>query len=205
MKVVNLKDHTTLLLDMYHMPFGMATAKAAFYHMLKQKGVGIDANGYHFDWNDLVDGEIAVYADQPCIRSSHKVWPIPTIFIANHRFFYKDKKRHAKVDHNEDGLPPLKEVYDFYDGICCFCYEKIKHMKDASRDHHLPKSKGGGGGFKNIVLMHKQCNSNLGNLFPKKDAFGHEIEAKMKIYPSHFMLPRGMFIREEWKKPLFLE
>lgn len=205
MKVVKPEDKTTLLLDMYHMPFGIATARAAFYHMLKGKGKGIDADGYHFDWDDMVDKTISVFPDQPCLRSAHQIWPIPTTFIANHRFFYSRKKKCEKVDQNVDGLPPLSEVYDFYDGICCFCYEKIKHLRDASRDHHLPRSKGGGGGYKNIVLMHKKCNSDLGDQFPKKDAYGHEIEPQMKIYPSHFMLPKGMEMRKEWRKPLFLE
>lgn len=205
MKVVKPEEKTTLLLDMYHMPFGIATARAAFYHILKNKGVGLDANGFHFNWNNLIDGNISVYSDQPCLRSAHKIWPIPTIFIANHRFFYNKKKKVEKVDKNENGLPPLREVYDFYDGVCCFCYEKIKNIRDASRDHVVPRSKGGGGGFKNIVLMCKSCNSNLGNQYPKKDLFGHEIEPQMKIYASHFMLPKGMDLRPEWRKPLFLE
>lgn len=204
MEVVKPQDKTTLLLDMNHMPFGVSTARACFYHILKGKGKGVDANGYYFDWNDMLDNRIAVFADQPCLRSAHKVWPIATVFVANHRFFYKEKKK-RKIDHNEDGLPPLRDVYDFYEGICCFCYEKIKHIRDASRDHVTPVSKSGGGGYKNIVLMHKYCNSNLGNQHPKKDAFGHEIEPKMKIYPSHFMLPKDMSVREEWKAALFLK
>ena len=204
MNVVKLTDLTTLLLDQAHMPFGLATAKAAFYHMLKNKGAGLDADGNTYEFADMLDENLSVFPDQPCIRSVNKVWPIPTVFIANHRFFYHSKKKCAKVDPNHDGLPPLKEVFDFYDGTCCFCYEKIKHIRDASRDHYVPRSKGGGGGFKNIVLMCKSCNSNLGNQWPKKDAFGLEIEPKMKIYPSHFMLPHGMEPRKEWLKPLFL-
>lgn len=205
MKVVKPEEKTTLLLDMYHMPFGVCTARAAFYHVLKGKGKGVDADGYHFDWSDLLDGHISVHNDQPCLRSAHKIWPIPTLFVANHRFFFKEKKKASKIDHNESGLPPLRDVYDFYEGMCCYCYEKIKHIKDASRDHVVPVSKSGGGGYKNIVLMCKSCNSNLGNQYPKKDAYGHEIEPRMKIYPSHFMLPKGMEIRKEWMKPLFLE
>lgn len=203
MEIVKPQDKTTLLLDMHYMPFGIATARAAFYHTLKSKGKGIDAVGHHFDWNDLLENRISVYPDQPCLRSAHKAWPIPTIFVANHRFFYKDKKK-SKIDHNHDGLPPLRDVYDFYEGMCCYCYEKIRNIKDASLDHYLPRSRGGGGGYKNIVLMHKLCNSGLGNQFPKKDAFGHEIEPRMKIYPSHFILPRGIEMREEWKPALFL-
>lgn len=204
MKVVKLFEPTTLALDMYHMPFAVLTAKSAFYNMLKGRGVGIDADGNRFSWEDMVKQSVAVFPDNPCLRSAHNVWPIPTTFVANHRFFYQSRKC-SKVDKNHDGLPPLKEVYDFYDGICCYCYEKIKHLSEASRDHHLPRSKGGGGGYKNIVLMHKDCNSNLGNQWPKTDKFGHDIVPEMRIYPSHFMLPKGVPMRPEWMRPLFLE
>lgn len=201
MKVVKPQDRTTLLLDMHYMPFAIATARAAFYHILKGKGHGLDANRNHFDWNSLINESVAVYPDQPCLRSAHKIWPIPTIFVANHRFFYKKKR---KLDENDEGLPPLKEVYDFYEGVCCYCYEKIKNIRNASRDHYLPRSRGGGGGYKNIVLMCKSCNSNLGNQWPKKDAFGHEIEPRMRSYPSNFTIPKEIEMRDEWKECLFL-
>lgn len=203
MQAVKTSEPTTLALDSCYMPFAVITAKAAFYSMLKGRGKGIDANGAHYSWDDMLKKNVAVYPDQPCLRSAHEIWPIPTIFVANNRFFYGGKKK--KRDDNFDGLPPLEDVYDFYDGICCFCHEKIKGLKDASRDHHLPRSKGGGGGYKNIVLMHRKCNSNLGNQWPKMDKFGEDIEPEMKIYPSHFVLPKRVKMRPEWARPLFLD
>ena len=203
MKVVNPQTPTTLLLDMTYMPFGVATAKGAFYGILKGRGKGLDAYGVPFDWNQLLSRNISLMPDQPCMRSAPKdgndvVWPIPTVFVANHRFFFKPSKN------KEDNLPPFAEVFHFYDGICCFCGEKIKSIKDASREHVHSRALGGADGIRNIVLAHKICNSLAGHEMPKLDHNGQEIIPKMKVYPSHFVLPRNIEMRDEWKPFLFL-
>ena len=203
MKIVNPDTPTTLLLDMTYMPFGVATAKGAFYCLLKNRGKGLDAYGVPFDWDKLVSGNISLSADQPCMRSAPKdgkdvVWPIPTVVACNHRFFFKPRKR------GEDNLPPLGEVYDFYQGMCCFCGEKIKHIRDASREHVHSRALGGSDGIRNIVLAHKLCNSLAGHAMPKLDKDGNEIIPKMRVYPSHFVLPRNVDTREEWKQFLFI-
>jgi 5-methylcytosine-specific restriction endonuclease McrA len=202
--IVQPHTPTTLLLDNSYMPFGVATAKGAFYGMLKGRGVGLDAFGIPFDWDKLLMRDLSILPDQPCMRSAPKggnetIWPIPTVFIANHRFFYRPRKK------NEDTLPSVREVYDFYHGMCCFCGEHIRHIKDASREHVHSKSLGGSHGIKNIVLAHKLCNSLAGHTMPKLDKDGNEIVPKMKVYPSHFIMPSNIRIRDEWKRFLFLE
>lgn len=203
MTIVQPSTPTTLLLDVAYMPFGIATAKGAFYGILKGRGKGLDAYGAPFDWNMLVKRNLAILPDQPCMRSAPQdgvetVWPIPTVFCANHRFFFRRRKN------TEDNLPPLREVYDFYQGVCCFCGEHIRHIKDASREHVHSRALGGPNGIQNIVLAHKLCNSLAGHAMPKLDIHGNEIVPKMRMYPSHFILPSQAKMRPEWKQYLFL-
>lgn len=184
------------------MPFGTASARAAFYSLLKDKGSGIDANGNPFKWDQYVSRNISVLPDQPVMRSgfnpayADNVWPIPTVFVVNSRFFFKKRKN------NEKGLPSLREVYDEYRGICAFCWSKIKFC-DASREHIHSKAFGGSNGEENIALACKSCNSNAGSAMPKRDVHGNEIVGRVKIRPSHFVLNPNVTARPEWAPYLF--
>jgi hypothetical protein len=203
--IVQPNQLTTLLLDQTYMPFGLATAKGAFRAVLRGAGKGLDANNVPFDWQKLSKRNLAIFPDQPCMRSSPQngeevAWPIPTVVITNSRFFYHSKKKNKDADY----LPSVREVFDFYDGFCCFCGEKIKHIKDASREHVHSKALGGSNGIRNIVLAHKLCNSLAGHEMPKLDINGNEIVPKMKVYPSHFILPSTVKVRSEWKTFLFV-
>lgn len=205
MKIVKPNEQTTLLLDQTYMPFGIGTAKAVLYHMMKHHGKGLDASHVPFDYDDAAKRPVSLFEAQPVMRSApnhitgeETVWIIPSVFVTNWRFYYKGRKQWT-----EDNLPPLKDVFDFYNGICQKCLRPVK-FKDASRDHWKPKALGGGGGFINITLMHKDCNSNLGHVFPKFNDQGEEIVPKMKMYPNHFVLPSNVEMRKEWKQFLFL-
>lgn len=52
------------------------------------------------------------------------------------------------------------ELYILQQGICWICLKKMKYS-DISKDHLIPKSRGGGYGI-NILLAHKLCNSKRG-------------------------------------------
>lgn len=198
MNVVKPSDRVTLLLDQTYMPCGVITAKAAVYHCIKNHGRFLDANMVPHEPASLHKGNITWRPDQPAMRSAHQVWPIPTIFVAGWRFYYRSRKKLG-----DDNLPPLRDVYEFYRHVCCFCGEKIRHIRDASREHLIPKSRQGPDGYSNVVLAHRSCNSLAGNSVPKLDSEGNEITAKMRVYPSHFVLPHDVDMRGEWKDLLF--
>jgi hypothetical protein len=203
MNVVEPNQITTLLLDPSYMPFGVATARAAFYSLLKHKGVGITPSGQTFNWDQYIDGNYVVPEDNPVMRSgfnaaySSNTWNIPTIFLVNDKFFFKRKKKMECTS-----LPSVREVWEYYDGICCFCHEKVK-FKDASREHIHSVALGGSDHEDNIALAHTWCNAKAGHAMPKKDIFGNEIEAEIKIKPAHFMLSRSVRRRPEWQPYLF--
>lgn len=69
---------------------------------------------------------------------------------------YGKTKKPNKVD--------LNWLYKKYRGICWIC-RKFCPRDQASRDHILPASLGGGSEKSNMALAHKDCNSKRGNGF----------------------------------------
>lgn len=197
---------TTLLLDPAYMPFGVATARAAFYSLLKNKGTGISADGSPYDWNRYISNTLNFLPDQPTLRGGFNAsyasneWRIPTIFVVNKSFFYNRNRKKPKCE--AEALPSVKEVWDYYDGKCCFCHTHVK-MKDATREHVHSRAFGGGDEPDNIALAHSWCNSNAGSAMPKIDVFGNIIEAKLRITASHYSIPENLDMRPEWKPYLF--
>lgn len=183
------------------------TAKAALYHMLKDNGYGLDANKVPFKFSDMKGSKVSVYADQPILRSAPNVltgeetiWVIPTVFVPTKSFWYGAGRRKW----TEDNLPSVREVYEHYKHICQRCLRKIKHLKDASRDHWVPRKLSRDNGESpidaiiNITLMCKQCNSDLGHSFPKFNVNGEEIKPKLKVWPNHWMPTPGQKIWPGW-------
>jgi 5-methylcytosine-specific restriction endonuclease McrA len=201
MKIVQPNEVTTLLLDPAYMPFGVATARGAFYAILGGKGSGIDADGTPYKWDQYVSRNISVLPDQPVMRSgfnpaySSNVWVIPTVVVVNSKFFFKRRRE-------TNSLPSLKEVYDFYKGVCCFCHSKVK-FSESSREHVHSRALGGSNHSDNIALSCKRCNSLAGHAMPKLDIHGNEVQAKMRIRPAHYLLPSSIEPRKEWAPFLF--
>jgi hypothetical protein len=62
---------------------------------------------------------------------------------------------------------PITRIHADFNGICALCGGYVE-LKDASRDHIIPRSEGGGNGRDNIQLTHKKCNNLKGNVvYPK--------------------------------------
>jgi 5-methylcytosine-specific restriction endonuclease McrA len=73
----------------------------------------------------------------------------------------------------------IKHVMALYmaqGGLCFYCYKPMNitpwqayiNPNGYSRDHFVPKSKGGGKGF-NLVLCHHECNLQKGCKDPDQD------------------------------------
>lgn len=206
MRFVQPNERVTLLLDRTYMPFQEATARAIFYHLLKGHGKGIDAEGRYFDFEEIHKPYMRWFDDQPCMRSGENValggrvqWPIPTIFVTNANFFYKRRKK-------KDGTietATIRQLYDHYKGICQICGEK-KKIGDFSKDHILPRSKGGTDHDFNLTLACKRCNSLKGSEYPYKNFKGEYIKPT-KMFSTGFFMPPADRIRPEWRPFLFLD
>ncbi len=71
---------------------------------------------------------------------------------------YRARKRHApRVEAIDRALIFLRDQW-----ICQLCHRKVQPEK-ASIDHVIPLSKGGEHTYRNLVLVHRLCNSSKGN------------------------------------------
>ena len=68
--------------------------------------------------------------------------------------------------------PTRKNIYWRDKYVCQYCADKFKY-KDLSLDHVIPKSRGGGRGWLNLVTCCHGCNQKKGNKTP--------LEASMKL------------------------
>jgi len=70
-----------------------------------------------------------------------------------------------------------RNIYEHYDYTCCYCGER-KNTKDLNLDHVVPRSKGGGTNWDNIVLSCIPCNLR------KADKTPAEAGMKLLVKPS---------------------
>lgn len=213
MKLADLKDKTTLLLDKHWQPIAYLTARAAFRHLITGRIKGVDANEYvaTYDGSDLdtypsignsinwKDQTVALHPDQPYLRSAPNPVTgeetrnyIPTIGICTNHF----------------GLPGLKAenmslhaVYKAYKGYCQYCWEHIP-FRLATKDHVYPKHLGGSNHDFNIVLACQPCNNAKGGQYPHLDKFGKEPKPRTII--NGFVVNMEN-MRPEWRKPLYMD
>lgn len=203
MKSVKPSTWTTLLIDREtYFPFGVATAKGAFYNMLKNRGHGIDADGVPYNFEAMQKRSLAIYPDHPVMRSApnaltgeETVWPIPTVFVINESFFRGRGKRYRA----DEALPSIQEVGKAARWMCAFCGEHVD-LRDASREHIVSRSNGGSNSSINIAFAHKLCNSRAGNIEPKLDKSGNPIKNVTIVRATHFIFPsEKMDMRDEYK------
>jgi 5-methylcytosine-specific restriction endonuclease McrA len=187
MKIVQPNQITTLLLNKAYLPDGFLTARATMHHFITNKIIGIDSLGNQFKMGEK---QISFFEDQPCMRSSSQIWPLPTIAIHSH-FFVKKRKK------TQQGMLSLKQIYNLYQKTCQYCLRKIP-FSEATRDHHFPKSKGGTNDDINLVLSCKKCNAKKDSIFPYYNKNGEQV--KPKIFDTAIpKAPIDSEFRIEWE------
>lgn len=180
---------TTLVLSASFQPMGFFSAKLAIHNLVSGgvRAVSNDGGIYHFDeWIKLDFGE-----DHPCLRSSNKEFPIPTI-VTVPGFFGNHKK-----GKNKGKCSPLRQIFNLYGGVCQYCLKEIKYSV-ATKDHVLPKSKGGENFDNNIVLACKKCNNKKAAKFPFLNALGSEVKIKKMSHIQYAISVSNIKVRPEW-------
>lgn len=195
---VQPEDRVCLLIDIAYLPYAIATARSAFYHILKGHGQGVAPDGTHYSFDDLEKGYVPLAEDTPCMRSANKVWALPTVFKVNESFFFNKKKKNVKGEETVT----LRQLYAYYQGVCQICYEH-KHFSEFSKEHIFPRHLGGTDDSSNITLTCKRCNNLKGHQYPYHDKFGNPLQG-IKIYKTGFFMPDKSLMREDWKPFLFL-
>lgn len=57
---------------------------------------------------------------------------------------------------------PIAVIHRDFGGVCALCGEYVE-IEEASRDHIVPRSRGGSNARENIQLTHKSCNNLKGD------------------------------------------
>lgn len=107
---------------------------------------------------------------------------------------------------------PIAPLIEKFHGRCAFCRNKVfaaptfEDLQDdfaASRDHDIPKTRGGADTGKNIILTCRLCNSAKGSM--TGDEFRYLLRTK-KLAPSYAewiaaIALKTLADRRPWRKP----
>lgn len=83
----------------------------------------------------------------------------------------KNRKKHL-TSNNVRKRFKLKHLLLMYNFICYWCgtpveiNQEVPHPLAPTRDHYIPRSKGGPDAWNNLVLAHYSCNKQKGNKMP---------------------------------------
>jgi hypothetical protein len=92
---------------------------------------------------------------------------------------------------------PLLKIHADFKGICALCGRYVE-IEEASRDHIIPRSQGGGNGRDNIQLTHKRCNNMKGDVLYPVD-WQEQLKRSM-IIPKGYCCAYCSQAIEKWQK-----
>lgn len=196
--LVKASDELVLILDYCWMPLCITSVKEGIKKLYcfgsktyKQPKVrAINQHGEPVCWEDWIDSSHSnFYENQPFIKTSNQLLPVPTILLTTSHFYYQTKR-----------MPKLSFLYKKYKGICQICGNH-KPQNMMSLEHVYPKSFGGTLDWYNITLTCQPCNSKKGQMYPYANYKGEELSgtAYHQIERIHYKIVR----REEWKDYIF--
>lgn len=163
---IDPQTRTTLLLDFAWQPITTITARAAFLHMVRGHVSCLDKENQTYDSLDRWIEYASLHEDQPALRSSKNLWPIPTVVIVTSKFYRKPKKRKMSIE----------DLVRFYKSTCQYCLKKFP-FADLTIDHIIPKSKGGTDEHSNRTLCCRKCNQLKGSKMPYLNIKNQQVKA----------------------------
>lgn len=192
MKPAKPNQKTTLVLTAAFQAIGFFNARSAIRTLMGGTVRGVDADGNIYDWkawNERTDFN----EDTPSLRSAKAEFPVPTIVVIPGYFGnFADMKR------KETRTSSLRQIFNLYGGVCQYCHKEIKFSL-ATKDHAMPKSKGGVNYDSNIVLACKKCNNKKASRFPFFDIKGEEVRPKILDDVEFTLIADRITMRPEWE------
>lgn len=197
MRLIKSHERTTLFLNRHFFPTRFLTAKRTINLLMSNRVRGIDSYGNILQWMDDSGGpcwfskNVGLYPDNPALSTKRgndevTLWPIPTIVLSS---------SYSGLKVSNESRNHLSFLYLKYKGVCPLCGKK-KPYREMTREHIVPKSKGGGNNLENISISCQPCNNKRGSITPLRD-FKNEIISKETVSRSKLILPE--IVREEWK------
>jgi len=193
MVVTSPTTKTTLILTAGFQPCGFFSARSSIKNLMSGSVKAYDRYGNVHNWSNWIANDDCLHEDNPALRSVNTLWAVPTIVIIPGYFGNFSKSRNQKTR-----AINLRQLYHIYGGECQYCLKAIPYTA-ATRDHLLPRSKGGGNADDNIVLSCKKCNTKKSNKFPYFNVHGSEVKPKILNDIEFHALSGKVHIRDEWK------
>lgn len=191
MKPVSPNFKSTLVLSGGFEPLGFCNARSAIRNTMVGAVKAYDHHGNIHDWSSWLSVDTESWTTHPCLRSSDAEYAVPTIVVVP-GYFNKRKqngRKHKSIK--------LRQLYNIYDGKCQYCCKQIPYNV-ATRDHVLPRCKGGSNCETNIVLSCKKCNLKKGSKYPYHNVTGNAIVPKILSDVEFFGLSECVSHRPEW-------
>lgn len=183
---------TALVLTAAFQPLGFFNARSTIRNMIVGGVKAVDADGNIYSWEDWLK-RTDLPEDIPSLRSSKMEFPVPTIVVIPGFFgSFKDQRR------TQTRTSTLKQIYNLYGGICQYCLKEVKYSA-ATKDHTVPRSKGGVNYDSNIVLACKKCNNKKADKFPFFSITGEQAKPKILNDVEFTLLADKIPVRDEWK------
>lgn len=161
-----------LVLNRSWTPVNIVTALEAVCKVYADKARIVDKEYRLFDFDGWVDNwrdarAVAAFAADRQIQCVNFTLPIPEVIVLNHYNGYRQKR--ARLSRaailSRDGH------------VCQYCGRAFP-VKRLNIDHVLPRSRGGGASWTNLVLSCLPCNTRKANRLPS--------EAGMKLIRTPF-------------------
>lgn len=182
---------STLVLTGAFQAIGFFSARSTIRNIMVGGVKAVDHDGNIYDWKTWTE-RTDFGDDQPCLRSSKDEYPIPTIVVIPGFFgrFNDIKRKRTRTS-------SLRQIFNLYGGVCQYCQKEIKFSL-ATKDHYVPKSKGGENYDYNIVLSCKKCNNKKAAKYPFYNAKGDEVRPKILDDVEFMIAANNIPMRPEW-------
>lgn len=203
---VETNERVSLLLNQNWFPVAPITARAAYTGFRRGALLGLDRNKTPFEhdaWYNYAqdpDGEhdltpVAFHPDQPCLRSQHHIWPVPSVVVINPVVFYKHARMTTRRGKPNKWLLCKKEKFR-----CKLCGDRFAYNQ-LTIDHVVPRGQGGpDDAATNWTVMCQPCNNRKGDRMDIKDWKGRPV--RPTFVPGWFIQIEDHEYRDEWEPHL---
>lgn len=184
---------TTLVLTAAFQPIGFFSARSTIRNLIVENVKAVDSEGNMYSWREW-NLKTDFSENHPSLRSPASEFPVPTIvtipgFYSNYKTVKTGGKRTSS----------LRQLFNLYEKTCQYCLKEIPYHQ-ATKDHTLPKSKGGGNSDDNIVLACKKCNNKKASRFPFQNIKGLDVIPKILSEVEFLIKAEKIPLRPEWEQ-----
>ncbi len=186
---MSVLDTPVLVLNKSYQAINVITVKVALGMMAIDVATALDFEEGYFlpvKWSDWL--ELEVRPEDDGIGTPNRSVRAPRVIIAVN--FNRVPLKRPRLT--------MKHLREREGGKCAYT-EQVLKPDECSMDHVIPKSKGGGSTWENIVLAHKRINNLRGNRSLKEAGLTLKIQPRVpEAKPFHTILATSTLKFPEW-------